>query len=132
AGTNLKVLEALAMQRAVVSTTTGCQGLGLTHGENVWIADTAAEFAHGITRLLDNPQLRLRIASAGREFVQRFDWRQIGAMENRLLRSLIPAVQVTLRPMRKADLALILEIERMAFTTQQWSAEDFTNFDTTV
>ena len=53
-------------------------------------------------------------------------------MENRLLRSLIPAVQVTLRPMKKADLARIMEIERIAFAAPQWSAEDFTNFDTTV
>ena len=35
AGTNVKVLEAMAMQRAVVSTTSGCAGLGLLHGHSV-------------------------------------------------------------------------------------------------
>ena len=39
AGTNLKALESLACQRAMVSTTSGCAGLGLKHGENVLIAD---------------------------------------------------------------------------------------------
>ena len=36
AGTNVKVLEAMAMQRAVVSTPSGCAGLGLLHGHSVW------------------------------------------------------------------------------------------------
>ena len=47
AGTNLKVLEALAMQRAVVSTTSGCAGLGLDHAVNVWIADSAGRLREG-------------------------------------------------------------------------------------
>src|SRR5260370_21287609 len=55
AGTNLKVLEAMAMERAVVSTTRGCAGLGLAHGENVWIADDAASFAARVAHLLPNP-----------------------------------------------------------------------------
>ena len=38
AGTNLKVLESLACQRAMVSTSSGCAGLGLEHGTNIWIA----------------------------------------------------------------------------------------------
>src|ERR1035441_8010719 len=38
AGTNVKVLEAMAMQRAVVSTATGCAGLGLLHGHSAWLA----------------------------------------------------------------------------------------------
>ena len=37
AGTNVKVLEAMAMERAVVSTSSGCAGLGLLHGHSVWV-----------------------------------------------------------------------------------------------
>ncbi|MEZ5354218.1 MAG: glycosyltransferase [Bryobacteraceae bacterium] len=56
AGTNVKVLEAMAMERAVVSTSSGCGGLGLEHGESVWIGDGAEAFAAGIARLLrDEP-----------------------------------------------------------------------------
>jgi len=132
AGTNLKVLEALAMQRAVVSTATGCQGLGLTHGENVWIADTAADFAAGIARLLEDMPLRLKIAAAGRDYVRRFDWKEIGVAQNRMLRNLLPAVEVALRPLKKADLTSVLEIERASFASPQWYADDFTRFDSTV
>ena len=48
AGTNVKVLEALAMERAVVSTSSGCAGLGLEHGVTAWIADSAEGLAEGI------------------------------------------------------------------------------------
>src|SRR6185295_15546207 len=44
AGTNVKVLEAMAMERAVVSTPSGCAGLGLAHGESVWEAETPEAF----------------------------------------------------------------------------------------
>jgi hypothetical protein len=40
AGTNIKALVAMAMRRAVESASSGCAGLGPTHGHNVWIADT--------------------------------------------------------------------------------------------
>ena len=40
AGTNVKVLEAMAMRRAVISTPSGCAGLGLLHGHSVWEAET--------------------------------------------------------------------------------------------
>ena len=132
AGTNLKVLEALAMQRAVISTTTGCQGLGLAHGENVWIADTPADFVSGVTKLLEDRSLRLRIAAAGRQHAQSFGWKEIGATQNKLLRGLLPSVDVILRPLKAADLPQVLKIERAAFPSPQWYSDDFTRFDTTV
>ena len=64
AGTNLKVLEAMAMDRAVVSTSSGCAGLGLEHSVNVWIADQPEDFAHAIQTLLEDHTLRRRIAGA--------------------------------------------------------------------
>ena len=51
AGTNLKVLEAMAMERAVVSTSCGCAGLGLKHGASVSIADDADSFARKPSRV---------------------------------------------------------------------------------
>lgn len=79
AGTNLKVLEAMAMERAVVSTPSGCAGLGLRHGETVWIADGAQAFGEGIIRLLRDPGLRRRIAWEARRLAEeQFDWTAIG------------------------------------------------------
>ncbi|MCX6636425.1 MAG: GNAT family N-acetyltransferase, partial [Acidobacteria bacterium] len=99
AGTNLKVLEAMAMERAVVSTTTGCAGLGLAHGESVWIADTAAEFAEAVARLAGDAPLRRRLARAARAIAEgRFDWKRIGEEQRRLLRELLEERQAKACP----------------------------------
>ena len=90
AGTNVKVLEAMAMQRAVVSTVSGCAGLGLTHGHNVWVGDTPEAFAAGIATLLADPERRAQIASAAYDHaVRNFDWRAIGDKQRALLRELL-------------------------------------------
>jgi glycosyltransferase involved in cell wall biosynthesis len=90
AGTNLKVLEAMAMERAVVSTSCGCAGLGLEHGASVWIADDAQSFAAGIARLVDSPSERVRLARAAREIAERdFDWKQLGAKQRELYREML-------------------------------------------
>jgi glycosyltransferase involved in cell wall biosynthesis len=91
AGTNVKVLEAMAMQRAVVSTESGCAGLGLAHGHSVWVGQTAEAFAAGIATLLANPQRRAHMAQAAYEHALRnFDWRAIGEKQRSLLRDLLP------------------------------------------
>jgi glycosyltransferase involved in cell wall biosynthesis len=87
AGTNVKVLEAMAMQRAVVATPSGCAGLGLLHGHSVWEADTAEAFAAGIATLAKDPERRRSIAqSAYAHAVRKFDWRAIGERQRQLLR----------------------------------------------
>lgn len=90
AGTNLKVLEAMAMERAVISTTCGCAGLGLRHAESIWIADHAARFAAGVSRLIDSPAERSKLARAARAIAeQNFDWKQLGQKQRALYRELI-------------------------------------------
>jgi len=90
AGTNLKVLEAMAMGRAVVSTSCGCAGLGLEHGASVWVADDAQSFAEGVTRLMESPAERARLAGAARAIVERnFDWKQLGEKQRELYREML-------------------------------------------
>jgi glycosyltransferase involved in cell wall biosynthesis len=90
AGTNVKVLEAMAMQRAVVSTSCGCAGMDLIHGESVWVGDTAEAFAEGVSELLANPRRRAAMAlDAYRHVAQRFDWRKIGFRQRDLLREML-------------------------------------------
>jgi glycosyltransferase involved in cell wall biosynthesis len=90
AGTNVKVLEAMAMQRAVVSTESGCAGLGLTHGHSVWVADTPEAFAAAVATLLVDAERRAQIAHAAYDHaVRNFDWRAIGEKQRRLLRELL-------------------------------------------
>jgi glycosyltransferase involved in cell wall biosynthesis len=90
AGTNVKVLEAMAMQRAVVSTESGCAGLGLVHGHSVWVADTPEAFAAGVATLLTDSERRAQIARAAFDrAVRSFDWRAIGEKQRSLLRELL-------------------------------------------
>jgi glycosyltransferase involved in cell wall biosynthesis len=78
-GIKNKVLEALAMGRALVSTTVGAAGLGLTPGENVIFADSADAFAAAVLGLLSNPSTREEMAARGRAFVEaNYDWRALG------------------------------------------------------
>jgi len=92
AGTNLKVLEAMAMERAVVSTTRGCAGLGLRHGESVAIADDSESFIAAVGGLIQAPKERTRLAKAARAIAeQNFDWKQLGRKQRALYRELMSA-----------------------------------------
>jgi glycosyltransferase involved in cell wall biosynthesis len=74
-GTRLKVLEAMALGRPVVSTSIGCEGLGVTPGEHLLVADDPERFAEAIARLLGSAAERASLASAGRALVEReYDW----------------------------------------------------------
>ncbi len=77
-GTRLKVLEAMAMRSAMVSTRLGCEGFQLTDGEEVLFADDAATFARSVVELLRDPERRARLGAAGRQFVQEhYGWQAI-------------------------------------------------------
>lgn len=74
-GTRLKILEALAMGKAVVTTTLGVEGIEATPGRDLLIADRPSEFADQVVALLENPDLRQRIGSAGRRLIKdKYDW----------------------------------------------------------
>ena len=120
AGTNVKVLEALASGRAVVSTSSGCAGLGLKHGSTAWIADSVADLAAGIAALLGDAALRGRIAQAGRVHARRFDWRSIGRRQRALLRELAPDPML-LRPAAPGDLDAIAGILAVSPEAARWT-----------
>ena len=78
-GTRLKVLDGLAQGKAIVSTSIGCEGIEVTHGENIVIADDPGEFAHRVIDLLENKKDRSRLGKAGRQFVKdNYSWGTIG------------------------------------------------------
>jgi glycosyltransferase involved in cell wall biosynthesis len=90
AGTNVKVLEAMAMRRAVVSTTSGCAGLGLLDRHSVWVGDTPEAFAAGIATLIADPDRRTQIADAAFWHAKRnFDWKAIGEKQRAMWRELL-------------------------------------------
>jgi glycosyltransferase involved in cell wall biosynthesis len=69
-GTRIKILEAGACRRAVVSTSVGAEGLNLTSGRHLLEANNAADFASEILRSLDDSALRARLGSQLRETVE--------------------------------------------------------------
>ena len=76
AGTRLKILEAMAMQRPVVSTSLGAEGLDVAHGKHLLLGDTTEALASHIVGLIDRPDQAQQIALAGRELAQaKYDWR---------------------------------------------------------
>ena len=78
AGTNIKVLEAMAMGKAVVSTAAGVNGLELRSGHDVVIANSAAAFAEAIGRLSENPAERAAIGKNARiTAVTKYKWEVI-------------------------------------------------------
>jgi glycosyltransferase involved in cell wall biosynthesis len=74
-GTRLKIFEAMAMAKAVVSTTVGAEGLPVTPGEDIVIADEPAPFAREVVRLIRDGDVRRRIETEARRLVvERYDW----------------------------------------------------------
>jgi glycosyltransferase involved in cell wall biosynthesis len=77
-GTRLKILEAMALGTPVVATRKGAEGLYLTDGEDILIADTAEEFADATVRLMCDDDFHARIAGRARETVAaRYNWDRI-------------------------------------------------------
>jgi glycosyltransferase involved in cell wall biosynthesis len=77
-GTRLKVLEAMAMGKAIVSTTLGCEGFDLVPGQELVLADAPHDFARAVLDLMANAERRERLGRAARRFAgSRYDWRTI-------------------------------------------------------
>lgn len=78
-GMRVKILNALAMGLPTVSTTVGAEGIDVTDGENILLADTAEGFAAATLRVLSDPALAARLAHNGRQLMeQRYGWDAIG------------------------------------------------------
>jgi glycosyltransferase involved in cell wall biosynthesis len=77
-GTRLKIFEALAMGKAVVSTGIGAEGLPLTDGVHFLRADEPDAFVRAVTELLLSANRRRKLAEAGRRLVEeRYSWPQV-------------------------------------------------------
>jgi sugar transferase (PEP-CTERM/EpsH1 system associated) len=92
-GTRLKIFEAMSMAKAVVSTTVGAEGLPLTPGRDVAIADEPARFAHAVVHLIrDETTRRAMEAAARRLVVEKYDWSAVATDFERALQGATDAV----------------------------------------
>lgn len=78
-GIRFKLLQALSMERPVVSTPLGAEGVeGLVDGQHLFLAERADYFAERVLELLQRPRLQMRFGQAGRRLVvERYDWKAL-------------------------------------------------------
>lgn len=78
-GTRLKVLDALSQGKAIVSTSVGCEGIEVTHGENIFIEDDDYAFADRVIELFNDEPLRSKLGAQARLLAEKkYAWESIG------------------------------------------------------
>jgi glycosyltransferase involved in cell wall biosynthesis len=104
-GTRLKIYEAMATAKAVVSTTVGAEGLDVHHGRDIILADDAHSFAQAVIMMLRDPELRRRYETAAAETAARYDWPAIGERFSDILLSVAKKKSIAVRtvPERLAE-----------------------------
>lgn len=91
-GTRLKIFEALAMSKPVVSTTLGAEGLALEPGRHYVPADDPGDFADAVVALLRDPERRRMIGQAGRRLVEtRYSWKTVAREFEERCAEVVPA-----------------------------------------
>ena len=86
-GTRLKIYEAMAAGKAVVSTSVGAEGLDVHHGRDILLADGAPAFADGVVALLRDHGLRAHYEQAAAKLAAQYDWPAIGDKFGNVLES---------------------------------------------
>jgi glycosyltransferase involved in cell wall biosynthesis len=87
-GTRLKIYEAMAVGKAVVSTSVGAEGLDVHHGRDMILADSPVEFAESVITLLRDPDLRSRQGRAAAEVAANYGWPRIARKFGEVLQGL--------------------------------------------
>src|SRR5258708_7666172 len=102
AGTNIKIMEAMAMGKAIVSTPAGINGLNLDSGKDVIVSATAAAMVEEILELFENPAKRQSLEQEARRKAESgFDWDVIARKQKLLYEELIeeePAASESVSP----------------------------------
>lgn len=89
-GTRIKIYEALAQKKAIISTSIGAEGLPLEDGKHIIIADDPERFADAVVRLLDDDDLNARISENGYSLVtEKYSWEKVAGNFSRALQEVI-------------------------------------------
>ena len=98
-GTRLKIMEALAVKKPIVTTSIGCEGIDVVHGESILIADNPDEFADRVIELFENPKRANDLMDKGYELVKNlYRWESIGLQMDRAYKELTNLHSIPARP----------------------------------
>ena len=90
AGTNIKIMEAMAMGKAIVSTEAGVHGLTIERGRDAIVTDDPDEMAKAILRLFAEPEHRRQLESSARKTAERlYGWDAIAERQRALYHDLL-------------------------------------------
>lgn len=96
-GTRLKIFEAMAAGKAVVSTTIGAEGLPVSHGEDILLADEPAVFAESVLKLLCSRQMRRSLGEKARyKVVSHYSWEAVAGYLESVLASVVEQKQAVI------------------------------------
>jgi len=110
-GTRLKIYEAMAMEKAIVSTSVGAEGLPVTDGKEIFIADTPEQFAAAVVKLLTDPSFAKEVGEQARQtVVEKFGWSGVA-------KCFAEICETTIRDHRRARVATSVDVR-----SQQQSA----------
>ena len=103
-GTRLKIFEAMAMGKAIVSTSIGAEGLPVAPGENILLADTAEDFARQVVALLRSQARREDLGRLARQLVERnYSWNSVGSDLSETLTSLVSSLPPPDKPSKRFE-----------------------------
>lgn len=102
-GTRLKILDAMAMGKAIVSTSVGCEGLKVTNGEDILIADDPGDFVKKVVELLCNEALRCKLSENALKFSQEYAWERLYGKQERIYKE-VGSNNSTISQKRKNDI----------------------------
>jgi glycosyltransferase involved in cell wall biosynthesis len=88
-GTRLKIYEAMAVGKAVVSTTVGAEGLDVHHGKDIVLADSVGSFAESVVALLSDTDVRRKQGHLAAELATQFGWSVIARRFGEVLQGLV-------------------------------------------
>jgi glycosyltransferase involved in cell wall biosynthesis len=97
-GTRLKIFEAMAMGKALVSTTIGAEGLDIESGRDLLLADDPAAFGDAIRLLLRDDGFRHKLERAAVETAGKYDWSRVAAQFAEVLRKVAETAVVDAAP----------------------------------
>lgn len=105
-GTRLKIFEAMAMGKALVSTSIGAEGLEVESGRDLLLADDASTFADAVILLLRDAAIRRRLEQAAVLLAAQYDWSRVVEQFAEVLRKLVPGSSTGVRTSGTAPVRL--------------------------